>query len=59
MAKDGNQDRVRREILETNTKIGNAWEKLASNFRKRLDKADHKAKGTGKEVKQEALCSGA
>lgn len=55
MAKDGNQDRVKREISETNVKIGDAYEKLASKFRKRMDKADEKAKATGNEGKQEAL----
>jgi len=55
MAKDGNQDRVKREISETSAKIGDAYEKLAAKFRKRMGKADDKAKTTGKEGKQEAL----
>jgi hypothetical protein len=55
MAKDGNQDRVKREISETNARIGDAYEKLAAKFRKRMRKADGKAKAAGKEGKQEAL----
>ena len=57
MAKDGNQDRMKREISETNVKIGDAYEKLAAKFRKRMEKADDKAKATEKEGKQEALRS--
>ncbi|MGU3661544.1 hypothetical protein [Methylobacterium fujisawaense] len=55
MAKDGDQDRVKREIQETNAKISDAYEKLAVKFRKRMDKADDKAQAAGKEGKREAL----
>ena len=55
MAKDGNQDRVKRETSETNDKIAEAYGKLATKFRKRSEKADDKAEATEKEGKQEAL----
>lgn len=56
MAKDGTQDRMKRETSKTNARIAGAYEKLATKFRERMQKADDKAQAAEKKGKQETLC---
>jgi len=55
MAKDKDQDRVRRETTKTNGRIATGYEALAVKFRARMRKADDKAQAAATRGKQEAL----